>query len=199
MFSCGRGSSILFHPSEGLFWLRKNYSVPFIAGHRATILFCVQNYKMWINFHSVNSMHIHWLFENYFKLHKDSLLHEIIQLQANCKWIKFLFLEGRAIFLDWSLTFSLIFNSKRCSASMNAFLSCLPQVLDQNHLMGKMLLPTSLLLLQHFISPAHTLWLLEPYARRSWLMTMIVLFYKVLSATPLVFVPWRGLKQASNL
>nr|XP_018900718.1 PREDICTED: protein unc-79 homolog isoform X2 [Bemisia tabaci] len=66
----------------------------------------------------------------------------------------------------------------RCSASMNAFLSCLPQVLDQNHLMGKMLLPTSLLLLQHFISPAHTLWLLEPYARRSWLMTMIVLFYK---------------------
>jgi len=81
----------------------------------------------------------------------------------------------------------------RTSPVFNSFLSNLPQLLDQNYHMGKHMLPTSLLLLhyspcpqqhshtpdlQH--APQHSLWFLEPHARRSWLMALIVILYKVL-------------------
>lgn len=79
----------------------------------------------------------------------------------------------------------------RVSPVFSAYLSNLPQLLDQNHLMGRMLLPTSLILLQyapspHYISssmefqqPTYSLWTLEPHSRRSWLMSLVVLLYKV--------------------
>lgn len=80
----------------------------------------------------------------------------------------------------------------RTSPVFNVFMANLPQVLDQNHLMGKHMLPT-LLLLMHYCpcpqqhshtpdtqhAPHHSLWYLEPHNRRSWLMALIVLLYKV--------------------
>lgn len=79
----------------------------------------------------------------------------------------------------------------RTSPAFSAYLSNLPQLLDQNHLMGRMLLPTSLILLQyapspHYIAnsmdfqqPSYSLWAMEPHCRRSWLMSLVVLLYKV--------------------
>lgn len=79
----------------------------------------------------------------------------------------------------------------RASPAFSVFLSNLPQVLDQNHLMGHMLLPTSLILLQYapspyyisnaleFQSPTYSLWAMEPHFRRNWLMALVVLLYKV--------------------
>lgn len=77
------------------------------------------------------------------------------------------------------------------SPVFNAFISNLPQLYDQNNLMGMLMLPTSLLLLQYCPCPPHhiipdfqthpnySLWYLEPVARRSWLMSLLVLLYKV--------------------
>ncbi|CAH2007924.1 unnamed protein product [Acanthoscelides obtectus] len=78
----------------------------------------------------------------------------------------------------------------RSSTVFNVFLSNLPQLLDQNHLMGKHMLPTVLILLQYAPSPyyipntvelhmpAYSLWELEPHIRKNWLLTLIVLLYK---------------------
>ncbi|KAK4872146.1 hypothetical protein RN001_016270 [Aquatica leii] len=78
----------------------------------------------------------------------------------------------------------------RSSPAFSAYLSTLPQLLDQNHLMGRMLLPNSLILLQyapssHYINnnidfqqPTYSLWSLEPHCRRNWLMSLVVLLYK---------------------
>lgn len=79
----------------------------------------------------------------------------------------------------------------RTSPVFSAYLSNLPQLLDQNHLMGWILLNTSLVLLQYCPSPnlmntstdnqqtpMYSLWSLEPHARHSWLMSLIVLMYK---------------------
>ncbi|KAI5736841.1 hypothetical protein M8J76_007669 [Diaphorina citri] len=78
----------------------------------------------------------------------------------------------------------------RMSPVFNAFISNLPQLYDQNNLMGMLILPTSLLLLQYCPCPPHhiipdfqthpnySLWYLEPVARRSWLMSLLVLLYK---------------------
>uniref|UniRef100_A0A8D8RWG0 Protein unc-79 homolog n=1 Tax=Cacopsylla melanoneura TaxID=428564 RepID=A0A8D8RWG0_9HEMI len=78
----------------------------------------------------------------------------------------------------------------RMSPVFNAFISNLPQLFDQNNLMGIVMLPTSLLLLQYSPCPPHhiiadfqlhpnySLWYLEPLARRSWLMSLLVLLYK---------------------
>ncbi|XP_049954031.1 protein unc-79 homolog [Schistocerca serialis cubense] len=75
----------------------------------------------------------------------------------------------------------------RMSPVFNAFLANLPQLLDQNQLMGCSLLPTCLVLLQYcpcphhpgeFQVPAYSLWFLEPHTRRSWLMAVLVLMYK---------------------
>ncbi|XP_065166264.1 protein unc-79 homolog isoform X3 [Atheta coriaria] len=78
----------------------------------------------------------------------------------------------------------------RGSAAFNVFLSILPQLLDQNHLMGKIILPTSITLLQFAPSPvyvtttnmdyqpSYSLWYLECQSRRNWLMSLVVLLYK---------------------
>ncbi|XP_052119474.1 protein unc-79 homolog isoform X4 [Frankliniella occidentalis] len=79
----------------------------------------------------------------------------------------------------------------RTSPVFNVFMANLPQLLDQNHLIGKHMMPT-LLLLMHYCpcpqqhshtpdtqhAPHHSLWYLEPHTRRSWLMALIVLLYK---------------------
>jgi len=68
----------------------------------------------------------------------------------------------------------------------NSFLSNLPQMLDQNFTMGHIIAPTALLLLQycpspetHSINATYSLWFLEPMARKSWLMSVMVYLYKV--------------------
>ncbi|XP_063244249.1 protein unc-79 homolog [Bacillus rossius redtenbacheri] len=77
----------------------------------------------------------------------------------------------------------------RTSPVFNVFVANLPQLLDQNHLMGKMLLPTCLILLQYCPcphqgfspdqqAPVYSLWYLESHTRRCWLMAVLVLLYK---------------------
>lgn len=78
----------------------------------------------------------------------------------------------------------------RVSPVFSAYLSNLPQLLDQNHLMGWILLNTSLTLLQYSPCPhafagnghpptlMYSLWALEPHSRHCWLMSLVVLLYK---------------------
>ncbi|KAJ8981492.1 hypothetical protein NQ317_007018 [Molorchus minor] len=78
----------------------------------------------------------------------------------------------------------------RSSPAFSVFLSNLPQIMDQNHLMGRLLLPTCLILLQYapspyyipntmeFQQPSFSLWSLEPHFRKNWLMSLVVLLYK---------------------
>ncbi|XP_055716676.1 protein unc-79 homolog isoform X6 [Phlebotomus papatasi] len=83
----------------------------------------------------------------------------------------------------------------RNSTVFNVFLANLPQVLDQNHLMGWTLLPTALQVLLYAPNPmngssaptaeaqanlayTYSLWYLEPHQRRNWLMAVIVILYK---------------------
>lgn len=77
----------------------------------------------------------------------------------------------------------------------NVFLANLPQVLDQNHLMGWCIIPTAFQVLLYApslingnvsgteipqnISYTFSLWYLETYARRNWLMSVVVIMYKV--------------------
>lgn len=79
----------------------------------------------------------------------------------------------------------------RSSPAFSIFLSNLPQLMDQNHLMGRLLLPTCLILLQYapspyyipntmeFQQPTYSLWSLELHFRKNWLMSLVVLLYKV--------------------
>lgn len=80
-------------------------------------------------------------------------------------------------------------NRLRQSPVFNVFISNLPQLLDQNHLMGWTIMPTCLMLLQYCPCPpndnshlqphpTYSLWYLEPHARRCWLMSLLVLLYK---------------------
>uniref|UniRef100_A0A1B6C403 Protein unc-79 homolog n=1 Tax=Clastoptera arizonana TaxID=38151 RepID=A0A1B6C403_9HEMI len=81
-------------------------------------------------------------------------------------------------------------NQVRQSPAFNAFISNLPQLLDQNHLIGWMIFPTCLNLLQYCPCPPHhntpeiqpnptySLWHLEPHSRRCWLLAVLVLLYK---------------------
>jgi hypothetical protein len=81
---------------------------------------------------------------------------------------------------------------RSCSV-FNSFICNLPQVLDQNHLMGGILMPTCILLLQYCPCPPHhitpecqsnpnySLWYLEPHVRKSWLISLLVLLYKVIN------------------
>lgn len=73
----------------------------------------------------------------------------------------------------------------------------LPQMLDHNHMLGLLILPTVLTMLiycpssQHFSnsfvgnheilsnSTNYTLWLLEPQIRRQWFISLLVILYKV--------------------
>ncbi|XP_021924860.1 protein unc-79 homolog isoform X4 [Zootermopsis nevadensis] len=77
----------------------------------------------------------------------------------------------------------------RSSPVFNVFLANLPQLLDQNHLMGWVMLPTCAILLQYcpcphhspsaeYQTPTYSLWYLEPHSRRCWLMSLLVLLYK---------------------
>lgn len=77
----------------------------------------------------------------------------------------------------------------------NAFLANLPQMLDQNHVMGANILEAALHTLlyapstatvasansesSHNIIYSYSLWRLEPHVRRSWLMSVEVIMYKV--------------------
>lgn len=83
----------------------------------------------------------------------------------------------------------------RTSSVFNAFLSNLPQMLDQNHLMGANILEAVLHTLLYAPSPAtvasansesshniiysYSLWRLDPHVRRNWLMAVEVIMYKV--------------------
>ncbi|XP_068152155.1 protein unc-79 homolog isoform X2 [Drosophila tropicalis] len=79
----------------------------------------------------------------------------------------------------------------RISAVFNAFLANLPQVLDQNHLIGGLILPSVMQIILYAPSPTQTsgesyqnivfnysLWHLEQYPRRNWLFTLLVVLYK---------------------
>nr|XP_032522433.1 protein unc-79 homolog isoform X1 [Danaus plexippus plexippus] len=73
----------------------------------------------------------------------------------------------------------------RMSSIFNAFMSNLPQVLDQNHVMGASIAEPTLMLLQHCSRPAanwsgapHSLASLTPHVRRHWLMALLVVLYK---------------------
>ncbi|ERL94236.1 hypothetical protein D910_11517, partial [Dendroctonus ponderosae] len=78
----------------------------------------------------------------------------------------------------------------RASPAFNVFLANLPQLMDQNHLMGRIIFPTCLILLQYapspyyissvmeFQQPLYSLWTLEPHSRKNWLMSLVVILYK---------------------
>ncbi|XP_012267707.2 protein unc-79 homolog isoform X12 [Athalia rosae] len=78
----------------------------------------------------------------------------------------------------------------RVSPVFNVFIANLPQLLDQNHIMGWMMVPPVLAILQHcpcppqgvpvvdHQPPTYSLWYLEPHIRRTWLMSLLVLLYK---------------------
>ncbi|XP_022215823.2 protein unc-79 homolog isoform X5 [Drosophila obscura] len=88
-------------------------------------------------------------------------------------------------------TFHTTPESLRVSAVFNAFLANLPQVLDQNHLIGGLILPSVMQIILYAPYPTNTsgesyqnivfnysLWHLEQYPRRNWLFTMLVALYK---------------------
>ncbi|CAK1545778.1 unnamed protein product [Leptosia nina] len=88
----------------------------------------------------------------------------------------------------------------RMSSIFNAFMANLPQVLDQNYLMGASIAEPTLLLLQYCCRPSvnsaggfggvptagspsnpavtHSLEALQPHVRRHWLMALLVVLYK---------------------
>lgn len=82
----------------------------------------------------------------------------------------------------------------RISTVFNVFLANLPQLLDQNHLMGWTMLPVVLQVLLYSPNPntnvlpsaesmqnasyTYSLWYLEAHVRRNWLMAVIVVLYK---------------------
>ncbi|XP_047508283.1 protein unc-79 homolog isoform X3 [Pieris napi] len=85
----------------------------------------------------------------------------------------------------------------RMSSIFNAFMANLPQVLDQNYMMGASIAEPTLLLLQYCCRPSinssnfggigleatgpavtHSLEALQPHVRRHWLMALLVVLYK---------------------
>ncbi|XP_022815729.1 protein unc-79 homolog [Spodoptera litura] len=75
----------------------------------------------------------------------------------------------------------------RQSSIFNAFMANLPQVLDQNHVMGASIAEPTLLLLQYCCGGAgggagagspQSLAALQPHVRRHWLMALLVVLYK---------------------
>ncbi|XP_026735925.1 protein unc-79 homolog [Trichoplusia ni] len=75
----------------------------------------------------------------------------------------------------------------RQSSIFNAFMANLPQVLDQNHVMGASIAEPTLLLLQYCCGAGssacgagstQSLGALEPHVRRHWLMALLVVLYK---------------------
>lgn len=81
-------------------------------------------------------------------------------------------------------------NRLRVSAVFNAFLSQIARVLDLNHNMGNVLMSTVMAVLlycpapqRHSFNtgahPRYSLWSLDFSQRRSWLMSVLVILYKV--------------------
>ncbi|XP_055534332.1 protein unc-79 homolog isoform X4 [Wyeomyia smithii] len=83
----------------------------------------------------------------------------------------------------------------RTSAVFNSFMANLPQVLDQNHLMGWILLSTVIQVLLYApnqgngllqsgtesmpsIAYTFSLWYMESHIRRNWMMSLLVILYK---------------------
>ncbi|XP_064549249.1 protein unc-79 homolog isoform X2 [Drosophila montana] len=88
-------------------------------------------------------------------------------------------------------TFHTTPESLRVSAVFNAFLANLAQVLDQNHLIGGLILPSVMQIILYAPNPTnipgesyqnivfnYSLWHLEQYPRRNWLFTLLVVLYK---------------------
>ncbi|EDV48508.2 protein unc-79 homolog isoform X1 [Drosophila erecta] len=88
-------------------------------------------------------------------------------------------------------TFHTTPESLRVSAVFNAFLANLPQVLDQNHLIGGLIMPSVMQIILYAPNPTSTsgesyqnivfnysLWHLEQYPRRNWLFSLLVVLYK---------------------
>ncbi|KAF7993840.1 hypothetical protein HCN44_011109 [Aphidius gifuensis] len=87
-------------------------------------------------------------------------------------------------------TFHLSPQRLRLSSVFNVFLANLPQLLDQNHAMGLVMIPPVIAILQYspcppqktpptdHQPPTYSLWYLEPNNRRSWLMSLLVILYK---------------------
>ncbi|XP_043278465.1 protein unc-79 homolog isoform X2 [Venturia canescens] len=87
-------------------------------------------------------------------------------------------------------TFHTLPSRLRLSPVFNVFIANLPQLLDQNHVMGWVMIPPVLAILQHcpcppqkappsdHQPPTYSLWYLEPNLRRSWLMSLLVILYK---------------------
>ncbi|KAL5284179.1 UNC79 family protein [Megaselia abdita] len=83
----------------------------------------------------------------------------------------------------------------RASATFNAFISSLPQVLDQNPLIGSVILPSALHILlfapnTNWVTSEvgtnhnYSLWFLEVNVRRNWLMAILVVLYKYVYVEP---------------
>lgn len=87
----------------------------------------------------------------------------------------------------------------RESATFNVFLANLPQVLDQNHLIGSHILPFTIQVLLYAPYPinlvpsaeimqsmvySYSLWFLEQHVRKNWLMSVLTIFYKYQYASP---------------
>lgn len=92
----------------------------------------------------------------------------------------------------------------RSSAAFNAFISNLPQVLDQNPMIGSVFLPSALNILlfapntNWVTSEAgsnhnYSLWFLEVNVRRNWLMAVLVVLYKYSYAEPPLSIYVNGL------
>ena len=91
----------------------------------------------------------------------------------------------------WKIKSHVIYNFFRSSAVFNVFIINLPQVLDQNHNMGLFMIQPILTILQNSPCPplktvlvdhyslSCSLWHLETHCRRSWLMALLVILYKV--------------------
>lgn len=89
-------------------------------------------------------------------------------------------------------TFHITPQRLRTSAVFNVFIANLPQVLDQNNLIGLTILMPALQVLLYAPNPSnlngdtpknisysYSLWYLEPIVRRSWLMSILIVLYKV--------------------
>ena len=91
-------------------------------------------------------------------------------------------------FNDFEKRFKILPSALRSSPIFNAFLWNLQQLLDQNYDIGIHLLPITLYLLHFAPIPndsfteyycEYTLGALEPHQRQFWLMTLLVILYKV--------------------
>ncbi|XP_026332052.1 protein unc-79 homolog isoform X2 [Hyposmocoma kahamanoa] len=101
-----------------------------------------------------------------------------------------LVLKHLFLLLGYNVTekfFTISQQSMRQSSIFNAFMANLPQVLDQNYIMGAHISDPTLLVLQYCSGPSpggsvnpatHSLALLEPHVRRHWLMALLVILYK---------------------